>query len=144
MPSPAPRSRPADSSSASAPAARATLARSILAVLRAPDARDGQRAQTALRPLGDGSPATPKWRERFAYTGARGAWRAKDAAQVVLAHDVGVYARALRDGGMARRGVLASVVALVREVADEAVAGDWLDTVVHDTGRYCTAGYFAR
>ncbi len=137
-----PRARPADSSSA--PVERATLARSVLAVLRAPHAGDGQRGGAGRRPLAGRSSGTAESRERLLHTGERPAWRAQDAAQAVLAHDVGVYARALRDGGMARRQVLASVVALVRETADAAVAGAWLDTVVHDAGRYCVAGYFAR
>ncbi len=142
-----PRSPPDDASSAlaaRAALARAALARSVLSVLHAPEAGDGQRARAGRRPPGDGTAPSSKWREQFAYTGARRAWRAQNAAQAVLAHDVGVYARALRDGGMARRGVLASVVALVREMAADAVAGEWLDTVVQDTGRYGAAGYFAR
>jgi hypothetical protein len=133
-----PRPRPTDSSSATIE--RATLARAVRAVLRAPHARDGRRGDAGRRSSVGRAPGAAEPRERPA-------WRAQAAAHAVLAHDVGVYARALRDGGMARRQVVACVAALVRETADAAdaaVSGAWLDTVVHDAGRYCVAGYYAR
>jgi hypothetical protein len=87
---------------------------------------------------------TAESRERLAHTAERRIWRAQDAAQWVLARDVGAYARALRGVGMTSRQVLAAVVALVREAAAPTVSDAPLDDLVHDAGRYCVGACFAR
>jgi hypothetical protein len=127
-----------------APAPGAGLRRLVVALTRAhgPNASDVERAHRW--PPEVDPPGTPESRERLARTGERQLWGAQDAAQAAFAGEVAAYTRALRDGGMTPRQVLAAVAAVVREAAAPSLAPALLDAMVHDGGRYSVEAFFAR
>jgi hypothetical protein len=122
----------------------AGLRRVVLALTRAhrTHASDAERAHRW--PPDVDPPGTAESRERLARAGERRIWGAQDAAQAAFAREVAAYARALRDGGMTPRQVLATVAAEVREAAASSLAPGLLDAVVHDAGRYSVEAFFAR
>lgn len=90
------------------------------------------------------SDATAESRERLAVTGERAVWAAQDAAHHAFVRQVGAYARALRDRGVASRQVLAAVDAVVRDEAAASLDAGPLAALVHDAGRCCVEAYYAR
>jgi hypothetical protein len=129
-----------------APAERAALERTVLALTEAEqlfgaEYDRAERRPAVGRPSDDWPSAAESW-ERLARTAERRVWAAQDAAQATLARDVGAYVRALRDGGMGSRQVLAAVAASVRAAAAPSIDPRALDDIAHDAGRYGVEAYY--